>query len=698
MSVADEIGRIADLIERRELDLAAAQAQAVREAFPGEAEPARLHGIALLLLQRPREACAAFERAIELAPRMFETYCNLSSAQLAANDAQAAMRAVERALAVVPANAVLWNALANACRAAGDHVRARNVYRAALAQAPTDLNIRLNLAATEMTLGELNDAERLVREVLAQTPAPNAWLLLGHILKTQRRYEPAREAYARGGELAPRDALYVYHRGLMDEELHRFESAHTEYAHALQLDPRMLPAIAELAFVKRRICDWQGLDALSLRLHEEVARGNPDVQPFSFLAEDSTAQEQLACARAQAQRVIARTGGLAMPASPSKLADAPLRVGFVSAGFHAHASGVLVAGMFEELCKLDLEVQLFATSSDDGSNIRRRLQAAAHAFHDVSAQVPFEIARAVRSAGIDILVDMDVWCGGGVPHAFALRPAPIQVNWLGYPGSSGAAFIDYIVVDRFVLPESAREHYSESIAYLPRCYQPTDTTRELREPPPRAAFHLPDEGVVFACFNNGYKLNPASFARLCAVLRGVPASVLWLLDPGRAAGERLRAAARDLDVDPLRLVISPKLPHEQHIARHAHVDLFLDTHPYNAHTTASDALWAGCPVLTCPGDTFAARVAGSLNHHLGMEKLNMRSDEAFISTAIALANDPSALAALRVRLQRRKRESGLFDMQGYASDFAALLRAMWERRRNGLPPAHIMMPESKRED
>lgn len=299
------------------------------------------------------------------------------------------------------------------------------------------------------------------------------------------------------------------------------------------------------------------------------------------------------------------------------------------------------------------------------------------------------VAQSARDAGIDILVDLDVWCGGGMPGAFALRPAPIQVNWLGYPGTSGAEFYDYIIADHFLLSGELRAHFSEHVAYLPRCYQPSDTTRAISASPPRRAFHLPEDGVVFASFNNSWKLNAQSFARICAVLREVPGSVLWLLDAGRTADERLRDAAHGYGVDPRRLVFSPKLPHAQHLARHELADLFLDTHPYNAHTTASDALWAGCPVLTCPGDTFASRVAGSLNHHLKMEAMNARDEREFIETAVTLARDPGSLSALRIRLQRRKRETNLFDMRGYARDFAALLHAMWRKRKQGLAPEDI---------
>jgi predicted O-linked N-acetylglucosamine transferase (SPINDLY family) len=688
-AVANDIEGIAALIERGDLAGAEARARAAREANPEDAETARLHGVALLMLGRPDDAREAFERAIELAPHAFPAWCNLSSALLALDQAPEAVRTIERALGTMPANPVLWNALANACRATGDHQRARNVYRAALSDAPGDIGLLLNLAATEMTLGELGEAEHLVRLVLARAQVPHAWLLLGHIHKARREFAKARDAYAQGARLAPRDPIFPHHCGLVDEDLNRYESALVEYSRTLELDPHFVSAIAQLVFVKRRVHDWQGLEGLVRRLREEVARDNPDVAPFSFLAEDVGPAEQLACSSAQARHTNARARSARLPAPPVKPAGAPLRVGFVSSGFHTHATGLLVVAMFEELAGLDLEMHLFATSPEDNGPVRQRLRAAAKSFQDVSADTSFEIARRVRAAGIDVLIDLDVWCGGGVPAVFAMRPAPIQVNWLGYPGSSGAEFYDYVIADRFVLPDSLRPHFSEKVAWLPRCYQPTDPTRELGEPPPRAAFHLPEQGVVFASFNNSWKLNATSLARMCAVLREVPGSVLWLLDAGREANARLRTAAHTYGVDPKRLVFSPKLPHAQHLARHRHADLFLDTHPYNAHTTASDALWAGCPVLTAPGETFASRVAGSLNHFLRMDITNARDDAAFIRQAIQLARDPGALAALRIRLQRRKRETDLFDMRRYARDFAALLHAMTQRRRAGLGPEDL---------
>jgi len=367
----------------------------------------------------------------------------------------------------------------------------------------------------------------------------------------------------------------------------------------------------------------------------------------------------------------------------------PLRIGFLSNGFGAHPTGSLTVAFFESLRSTKgIEAHLFALNADDGSGIRRRLEAAT-TLHDVAAQPHAQIVDRIRAQGIEVLFDLRGWGGGGAPAVLAMRPAPVQVNWLAYPGTSGAPWIDYVLADGFVLPPALRPHFSEAAAILPRCFQPSDTARAIAPPPARADCGLADDAVVYCCFNNSYKTNPASFARAMAVLRAVPDGVLWLLSgPGRA-DERLREAAHAAGVDTRRLVFMAKQPHAAYLARLQLADLFLDSTPYNAHTTASDALWAGCPVLTRPGETFASRVAGSLNHHLGLDELNAGDDDAYIAFATAVGNDRPRLRDLRARLQQLKRASGLFDMAGFARDFAAIARRMVERHRDGLMPAPL---------
>ncbi|MGH8115938.1 MAG: tetratricopeptide repeat protein [Rhodanobacteraceae bacterium] len=685
---ASAIEAIVEQLERGAAAAAEALARRAREqGFPRSADLARLHGVALLMLGRAAEARVVLREALVLAPANADVQSNLASALLAEGSAGEAVALLERAVAARPGDAALHNNLANALRAAGDDARARDAYVAALAIAPNHFGAAVNLAAVELALGRTADAEARLRALLARQLHSQALLLLGHVLARERRYAEAEAAYTRAAQLVPGSAEFPYQAGLMADEQQHYAEAARLYRRALTLDPSFELAEGQLLFVLRRECDWAAAEPLSHRVKARALDGSGSVDPFAFLAEDARPAEQLACARARAAHVLREINPVAKRlrfthAPPT--GNAPLKAGFVAAGFHAHATALLTVAMFEALGKLaDVEVHLFATTPDDGSAVRARLRAAVHAFHELRARPPTAVAEEVFDAGIDVLVDVDGWCADGVPEAFALRPAPVQASWLAYPGTTGAPFIDWLIADRFLIPESFERFYSESVAYLPRCYQPSDTTRTVGAAPPRAAFGLPDEAVVFASFNNPWKLNAASFARMCAVLRDVPDGVLWLLDAGRDADGRLREAARAHGVDPRRLVFSPPLPHREHLARHQLADLFLDTNPYNAHTTASDAIWAGCPVLTRPGETFASRVAGSLNHHLGMPELIAPDDPAFIATAARLGNDRAALAALRERVGVQRTTSGLFDMRGYARDFAALLRGMHERHRTG---------------
>ncbi|MDH5833180.1 tetratricopeptide repeat protein [Luteimonas kalidii] len=539
-----------------------------------------------------------------------------------------------------PGNAFAWILLADAEVEAGDARACIAAARRALQLAPGHPEALARLGRAQWMLGRHADAAASLREAARHAPRHvGIAVWLAHVLEDTGEAEAANEAYAR--------------------------------AHALMPDSAGIAAY--LLAWRRRLCDWRGLDALSAQVRAAVAAGEPAIEPFAFLSEDASPAEQLRCARLRAAGLARAVRPL--PPPPSR-APGPLRLGFMSNGFGAHPTGLLTVAFFEALrAQPDVEAHLFALADDDGSTIAHRLRAVAR-WHDLAGMHHARAAQGVRAASIDVLFDLRGWGGGGRPEVLAMRPAPVQVNWLAYPGTSGAPWIDHVVADRFVLPEALAPHFSEQVAWLPRCFQPSDTSRALPAPPARDGCGLPDDATVLCCFNNSYKLNPASVARLLAVLRGAPGSVLWLLSGPGGSDARLRDVARAAGVDPARLVFMAKQPHPDYMARLQLADLFLDTHPYNAHTTASDALWAGCPVLTCPGDTFASRVAGSLNHHLGLHEMNVDSDEAFVARAIGLAQDADARSALRRRLADARAHSGLFDMAGFARDFAALAHGL----------------------
>jgi predicted O-linked N-acetylglucosamine transferase (SPINDLY family) len=572
---------------------------------------------------------------------------------------------------------------------AGTYELAQVCYALA-AKDPQALGAQANLGRCEIQLDRPANAEARARAMLAshgdQLPG---WQLLGDALKSQGRYAEAVQAFQQAVSIAPHHAALLWQLGHACDWAQEPEAACLAYERALVLNPRDIRSLCALVFNKRRLCDWNGLDVLSTRLKAYVQERRGDVSPIDFLSEGATAELELVCAGTRS----AKLQETAMHKSVAQGAFAPavhgkLRVGFVSRGFGPHPTSILTSALFEQLQSSAIEVHLFAARDYPASAQRHRLAAAAHAFHPVSELSPQALANKVRELGIEILIDLDGYSRASRPEVFAYRAAPVQVSWLGFPGTTGAPFMDYVIADRFVLPASLQPCFSERAVYLPRCYQPTDSTREVGTPPSREACGLPaGAGVVYTCMNVSFKLNPRSYARMLRVLAAVPGSVLWLMKgPGRAT-ERLREAACTAGIDPDRLVFAEKLPHAPYLARYRHADLFLDTEHYNAHTVASDALWAGCPVLTRPGETFATRVAGSLNHHLGMDEMNVRTDDDFVAQAIRFGHDSAYRAAMRAKLTRQKRRSELFDAPGYARDFVALLMRMAAHQRAGGLPA-----------
>lgn len=560
-------------------------------------------------------------------------------------------------------------------------IDSRRQARDAVERAPLDAMAWIVLAEEELDAGDAHAGEAAARRALALRPGhPEALARLGRAQWMQGARTDAVASLQQAAHAAPRHpgiAVWLAHAL---EDTGESEAASDAYARAYGLAPDEPQLAAYLLAWRRKLCDWRDLDALAAQVRDAVRHGRTAVEPFAFLSEDTTAAEQLACARQRAMSVARSIRVL--PPAPARSGDAR-RVGFLSNGFGAHPTGLLTVAMFEALrSQCDAgghpgwQTHLFALNRDDASPIRTRLQAAAHTLHDVSQTPHARVAQAIRDAGIDVLFDLRGWGGGGAPEVLAIRPARVQVNWLAYPGTSGAPWIDWVLADPHVLPAALEHGFSERVLRLPRCFQPSDCTRVVSAPPSRAECGLPDAGIVFCCFNNSYKLNPRSVTRALAVLAGVPGSVLWLLSgPGRA-DDRLREVAHGSGIDPCRLVFMRKQPHAAYLARLQHADLFLDTSPYNAHTTASDALWAGCPVLTTMGDTFASRVAGSLNTHLGMAHMNVESDEAFVARAVEIGRDARLRQALKMELADRRVDSGLFDMQAFARDFAKLVRTL----------------------
>jgi predicted O-linked N-acetylglucosamine transferase (SPINDLY family) len=351
-----------------------------------------------------------------------------------------------------------------------------------------------------------------------------------------------------------------------------------------------------------------------------------------------------------------------------------------------------VAELFETHDRSRFEVFAFSYGDDDGSPMRRRLERAFDGFFDVRGLGDEAIAQRIREQEIDIAIDLTGHTSGSRVEILAARPAPVQLHYIGYPGTLGADFIDYLIVDPFLVPPEEQQHYSEALIYLSQCYQANDRKRVASErPPSRAEAGLPAEGLVFCCFNQAYKITPAFFGAWMRLLLAVPDSVLWLLSDNRWADDNLRREAAARGVAPERLVFAPKLPMEEHLARHRLADLFLDTFPYNAHTTASDALWMGLPVVTCAGRSFASRVAGSLLHAVGLSELITGDVAEYERLALALAREPARLAAMCRRLEAARASAPLFDLDRTRGEIERAYEEVWETHRRGEVPRTFML-------
>jgi predicted O-linked N-acetylglucosamine transferase (SPINDLY family) len=682
--------RLTTLLEAPDYAQAAHLAAQGLPQHPGSADLLRLHSIALRQLGQRDDAWQALRRAEQLSPDTLEIQCNLASLETAEGQADQAIGRMRAALRRSPGHPMILLILGNALMAAARYAQARESFAMATHGAPAHPGLRLNLAAVELELEHPEQAATHAQEALQIAPQMGAGhAMLGHSHRVRRNYADAARAYLRAEQLEPGVSEHAYHAGLMLEALGRLDDAQAALARALRQDPTSGAALSQRVFTLRRLCDWRELDNLSEQLRQGVASGMRGIAPFAFLLEDATPAEQRRCAEtfaaaieqqmAPLRRQLALSHG--MPA-----VDAPIRVGFVSNGFGEHPTGSLTVALLEALKHSDLDVHLYATAAADNGALHLRLQAATR-LHQVDTLSQAALAQKIHADGIELLIDLCVYGDGSNAELFALRPAPIQLNWLGYPGTSGAPWMDYLLADTVLVPDRLRDAYSEKVVRLPRCYQPSDIQRVIPEAPSREACGLPSSGTVFACFNASHKITPQAFARFMAILTRSPDSVLWLLSGPQDTDRRLREQARLAGVAQERLIFMPKLAQPEYLARYQRVDLFLDTLPYNAHTTASDALWAGCPVLTCMGESFAGRVASSLLLHAGLPELVAEDEPAFVAMAVHLGSHHEALQLLRQHL--RQRSAGLFDMDGYASDFRRAIEAMVARRRSGEPAADI---------
>lgn len=554
-------------------------------------------------------------------------------------------------------------AAALAAQRAGRLAEAERLYLALLEAEPGALSALANLAGCRLAAGDLAGAERYARQLaLLATDLPQAQANLAAILHAQERYGEAAEVAlaAIGRGVANADLHYTV--GVAADRSGRWREARAAYRAALALAPEHGPALSEALYLAKQCCDWDEAEALGARFRAAAARGVSGLTPFVFLAEPGSAADQR---RVAALWCAGMGQAAARPPLPAR-DDGRVVVGYASADLHDHPTAHLIAGVLEAHDRRRVEVHLFSWGPDDGSTVRARLRAACAGFHELRGATSTAIAEAIASSGVQVLVDLKGHTADARTELFLGRAAPVQVNWLGYAGTLGAPAWDWIIADATTLPTGAEQDYAERVWRLP-CYQPNDPQRPRpHAAPARAALGLPEDAMVFCCFNNSWKLSRERFADWLAILRARADAVLWLLEPkaGQGIAESLRAAAAAGGVAPERIVFAPQVPQRDYLARYLAADLFLDTAPYGAHTTASDALWMGCPVLTAPGATFASRVAASLLESVGLPELVVADRAAYLAKACAMTRADAA--QLRATLDAGRASAPLFDARATA--------------------------------
>ncbi len=608
----------------------------------------------------------------------------------------------------------------------GNHAEAERLLRRTVKNEPRHIGALNLLAALLTAVGRFKEAETYAAQAIKLDQKSDASLYnYGLILKKLNKPAEALDAFSKALSLNPNIAQSWNNRGTVFNDLQQYDKAVADFEKAISLDPRYAEAfsnmgnslfqlkrfeesaaayeralvlnpameyVAGMRFLARTtICDWRDYDIERARLIQSTGGAVAGCEPFIFLNISEQPDDQLRCARQWAARKAPGNPN-SEPPHPTLQRD-KLHIGYLSADFREHPVAQLAAGLFESHDRSRFHTTAISVAADDRSDMRRRIRAAFDEFLDADKLADDSAAELIRSKKIDILVDLTGLTGGSRIGISTKRPAPIQVNYLGYPGTMGSAQVDYIMADRVVIPPEHRSCYAEKIVTLPHAYQVNDRKRPISDRHfSRDELGLPSDRFVFCCFNNGFKITPQQFDTWMSILKQVDGSVLWLLESHETAASNLRKEAAQRGVDAARLVFAPRLPLADHLARHRAADLFLDTLPYNAHTTASDALWAGLPVLTQCGGTFAGRVAASLLTAAGLPEFVTSNRDQYEAVAVELAGNPAKLQAIRDRLTEQRLAVPLFDTGLSTRHIERAYELMFERLRAGLQPDHIEVP------
>ncbi len=677
-------------------------------------------GDALLQAGRAEEALALCDRVQGLRPGDLPSLNNQGNALQALGRHEQALERFDRVRAALPGNPDVLNNRACALLSLGRFAQAEADCRAALALQPSHAHALLNLGRTQAAQGAVQDALGSYARALEIQPGnadaweerarlesglqrfcaagdsleqatrlrPNSgptWSALGTALVQSGRHPEALQAYDRAQALGQASAALWANRGLALHFLGRHAQAAAAYARALELEPGYAFAEGRLAWLRACDCDWSSEPAATAQLLRGVRAGERVIEPLELLSFSGRGADQLQCARTFARDYF--------PPAPEPLwrgeryAHERIRIAYLSADFREHPTARLLAGLLEAHDRTRFEVFAVSFGPDDAGPMAARIASAIEHFVPARDLGERQIAELLRAHEIDIAVDLMGYTTLARPALYALRPCPVQVNYLGFPATMGTPFIDYLIGDHYVVPEAAEADYEEKVVRLPECFQANDHARPLPPAPQRSELRLPGDAVVYCSMNKGAKLNLGLFARWMEILHAVPGSVLWLIGDTPALQHNLQSAAGAHGVHPSRLVFAGRVAYADHLARLQQADVALDTLPFNGGATTSDALRAGIPVVASEGEAFASRMSGSLLHALGLPELVAPSPEAYVALAIRLGLDADERRAVRGRLAANLFTHPLFDTDRLRGHLEAAYELMWRRAQQGEPPA-----------
>lgn len=685
-----DISHLMNLYQNRRLEDVVKLAKVLTAQYPKAFFVWNILGASYKGLRKNFEAMDAFKKVTKLNPNYADGFNNLGLILIELGQFDEAIEAYKRAIVIKPEYAEAFNGMGNALKEKGELEKAIGAYEKSIVIQPRNAKAYYNVGVTLHEQRKLKEAIRNYEQALAVTPdLVEAHYNMGVALGEQGLIDAAIEAHRKAIAIKPDYAQAYSGMGNALKEKGELEKAIEAYSKTLAIEPNYETVRVQKLYQQARICDWDSI-AKDFNLITKLGTTKKDVSPFAMLTlEDNPARHRTR------SEIYAKANFMQKPVLEQyQKSQTPkrLKIGYFSSDFHNHATMQLMSQIFARHNRLDFEIFIYSYGRDQNDEMRRKLVNDVDHFFDVSEMDDTQIVNLARNHRLNIAIDLKGYTQDSRLATFAYGMAPVQISYLGFPGTLGTNFIDYIVADPVVIPENNRQNFSEQIIYLPDTYQPTDNTRAISNRIiHRKDVGLPNDVFVFCCFNGHYKISPTEFNIWMRLLGKVENSVLWLLESNQWAEQNLKREAEKRGINAERLVFAEQLPNAEHLARHKLADLFLDTFNVNAHTTASDSLWAGLPMVTKLGQGFAARVAGSLLNAIGLPELITQNDAEYEALALELATNPERLAKIHSKLADNRLTEPLFDTEQYTKHLEAGYKIAYARYFSGQQPDHIFV-------